>query len=418
MEVHSELTTIDEITRKATVTVPTEKFNAAYENELKKIVSRVKINGFRPGKAPRQMVETLHGESVKWEVISKIVSETLHTVVTSNSLQMVGSPKIDILKNDSNTPIEYTAEFSIYPTPVVSGYKGVAVEVEKDEVDDLAVNKVIDTFRRSKSTPKDTSRTSVQSDDIIDISVVFKSKDGSETTPEVATIGLGDGRLPKEFDEQVIGMNIGDTKEVKLSSGEEGELIYIVTLNKISQRELPEVTDEFVIGLGLEDKSVKDLLESTRKRLEEQSAAQSKEKAKNLIVEKLVELNPFQLPQPMIDDEIRNLLIRVGAVDPNKTKFEDIPIDPFRESFGEMAAKRVKANIVVDQVATAEKISPNDADMKSAFQEIATQYRVSESEARKMFTGNSLIHLAVEVTRSKTQDFLFDNASISYTSKK
>ena len=145
--------------------------------------------------------------------------------------------------------------------------------------------------------------------------------------------------------------------------------------------------------------------------------AQAKEKAKNVIVEKLIEINPFQVPQALVDDEVRNLLIRVGAVDPKNTKFEDIPVEPFRESFGEMAAKRVKANIVTDMVAQAEKITPNDEDMRNAFQEVAAQYRVSEAEARKMFTGRSLIHLAVEITRSKTQDMLVDKANVTYVKK-
>ena len=419
-EIESTITTIDEVTRKAVVQVPTNRFSAEFESAMKSYTGKAKIKGFRPGKAPRDMVEKMYGESIKWDVVSKLVSSSLDEVIKKNELQIVGSPKIDITSEDPAAKFEYTADFSIYPTPTITGYAGITVSVEKDEVAADAIEKAFDGYRRSRSTTKDTDRTEVKAEDVIDISVIFKAKDGQATAPEAATIGLGDGRLPKEFDEQVIGQKIGETRDVKLASGEEGgagEMTYSVTLNKIMERVLPDMTDEFVATLGLEQKTVADLKADLEKKFQEQADAQAKEKAKTVVVEKLIELNPFQIPQPLIDDEIRNLLIRVGAVDSKKTKFEDIPVDPFRESFGEMAAKRVKANIVTDMVAQAEKISPNDEDMKNAFQEVAAQYRTTEAEARKMFTGRSLLHLAVEITRSKTQDYLVDQAKIEYVKK-
>ena len=416
-EIESTITTIDEVTRKATVAVPAQRFQAEFNTAVKNHTGKAKIKGFRPGKAPREMVEKMYGESIKWDVVSKLVSSSLDEVIKKNELQLVGSPKIDITSEDPAAKLEYTADFSIYPTPTITGYEGLSITVEKEEVTPDAIDKVIDSYRRSRSTSKETTREVVQAEDIIDVSVVFKAKDGAETAAENATIGLGDGRLPKEFDEQMLGAKIGETRDVKLPAGDQGEMVYVVTLNKIMERELPELTDEFVAGLGQEAKTVAELKGDVEKNLSAQSEGQAKEKAKTLLVEKLIELNPFQVPQAMIDDEVRNLLIRVGAVDPKQTKFEDIPVEPFRDSFGEMAAKRVKANIVSDMVAQAEKIAPNDEDMKSAFQELAVQYRTTEIEARKMFTGRSLLHLAVEITRSKTQDFLVEKATIEYVAK-
>jgi trigger factor len=416
-EIQSTITTIDEVTRKAAVTVPVAHFQREFEVAMKNYAGKAKINGFRAGKAPREMVEKLYGESIKWDVVSKLVSSSLDEVIKKNELQLVGSPKIDITSENPSEKLEYTADFSIYPTPKITGYEGLEISVEKEEVTDEVITKTIDSYRRSRSGSKETTRTEVQAEDIIDVSVVFKAKDGAETNSENATIGLGDGRLPKEFDEQVVGLKIGETRGVKLPAGDEGEMVYLVTLNKIMERELPELTDDFVSTLGLEPKTVLELKMDIEKNLNAQSEGQAKEKAKNVLVEKIIEINPFQVPQALIDDEVRNLLIRVGAVDPKNTKFEDIPVEPFRESFGEMAAKRVKANIVTDMIAQTEKITPNDEDMKSAFQEVAAQYRVSEAEARKMFTGRSLIHLAVEITRSKTQDMLVEKAKVTYVKK-
>jgi trigger factor len=417
-DIQAQITTVDEITRKAVVSVPASQIDSEYKAAIKKYSSRAKVNGFRPGKAPVAMIEQMYGDSLRWDAVSKLVSDSLQKVVQKNELQMVGTPKIDITSNKPGSDLEFTADFSIYPTPTITGYDSISIEVEKEELTDDAVNKVIDSIRRSRATVQPTDRKMVQSDDVIDVSVVFKAKDGSETAAETATIGLGDGRLPKEFDDQVIGMQVGETREVRLASGEEGELNYSVTLNSISERVLPELTDEFVASLNEEAKTVKDLKDRISANLTSQFEAQANEKAKNVVVEKLIELNPFQIPQSMIDDEIRNLLIRVGAVDPNNTKFEDIPADPFRDSFGEMATKRVKANIVLDQVAQKENITPNDEDMKKAFQEIAAQSRITEAEARRRFTGRSMLHLAVEITRSKTQDVLIEKAKISYTPKK
>lgn len=419
MENSANVQDIDSVTRKATVSIPSSKLQTEVESAVKKYASQAKIKGFRPGKAPTQMVEKMYGDSIRWDVVSKLISDTLHQVVSSNNLQMVGTPKIDITKNEPGKDLEFTADFSIYPTPTITGYDKVKVTVEKEEVTDQGVTDVVNSYRRARATIKPVQgRDTVAADDVIDVSVVFNAKDGSQTPAETATIGLGDGRLPKEFDEQVIGMKIGETREVKLASGQAEELVYVVTLNGISERELPEFTDDFVATLGIDEKTVLEVRTNIHKKLVEQSEATAKEKAKQLVVEKLIETNEFIVPQPLIDDEIRQMLIRVGAVNAKNTKFEDIPAEPFRESFGEMAAKRVKAVIVLDQIANTEKIVPTEEDMNGAFEQVAQQYQCSVAEARKMFAGRAMLNLAVEVTRDKTQEFLVGKASIEYTSKK
>lgn len=419
MESSSNVQDIDTVTRKATVSIPSTKLQAEVETAVKKYATKAKIKGFRPGKAPAQMVEKMYGDSIRWDVVSKLISDELQQVVTKNNLQMVGTPKIDITSNEPGKDLEFTADFSIYPTPKIKGYDKVKIAVEKDEVADQQVTDVVNSYRRARANIKPVEgRDTVQADDVIDVSVVFNAKDGAQTPAETATIGLGDGRLPKEFDEQVIGMKVGETREVRLASGQAEEIVYIVTLNKISERELPEFTDEFVVGLGIDEKTVLEVKTNIHKKLVEQAEASAKEKAKQLVVEKLIETNEFVVPQPLIDDEIRQMLIRVGAVNTKNTKFEDIPAEPFRESFGEMASKRVKAVIVLDQVANEEKIVPTEEDMNAAFQQVAEQYKCSLAEAKKMFAGRAMLNLAVEVTRDKTQDFLVGKASIEYTSKK
>ena len=419
MEPQSTLQDIDPVTRHAKVSIPSEKLHIEVTSAVKKYSTKAKVKGFRAGKAPVQMIEQMYGESIRWDVVSKLISETLQDVVTKNNLQMVGTPKIDITANEPGKDLEFTADFSIYPTPTITGYEGVEVEIEKAEVTDEDVTKVVDSYRRAKATVTDvTDRDTVLADDVIDVTVTFKADDGSTTAPESATIGLGDGRLPKEFDDQVVGMKVGDSREVKLASGEKGELVYTVHLNKISSRVLPDFTDEFVATLGIDEKTAQEVKDNIRKKLVEENDRGANERSRQVIVDKLIELNDFPVPQPLIDDEIRQMLIRVGAVDPKKTEFEKIPAEPFRDNFGDMAKKRVKATVIVDQVAQAEKITPNDEDMNKAFLEVAAQYRVSEAEARKMFSGRAMINLAVEVAREKAQDFLVSKAKIKYISKK
>lgn len=418
MESNATVQDIDSVTRQAKVSIPSTKLAAEVDTALVKYTKQAKVKGFRPGKAPRQMVEKLYGESIRWDVVSKLVSSELQSVIKQNELQMVGNPKIDITVNEPGKDLEFVADFSIYPTPKISGYDGLKVSVEKDEVTDEQVTKVVDSYRRQKANVKKVEgRDAVQADDVIDISVTFKAKDGTETTPENATIGLGDGRLPKEFDDQVIGLKIGETKDITLAGGESGELVYEVTLNGISERELPEFNDEFVLTLGVDEKTALELKQGIRSKLTEQADGNARERAKANVIDTLIELNEFKVPQPLIDDEIRQMLIRVGAVNAQNTKFEDIPAEPFRDSFGEMAAKRVKGSIILDMVAQAENITPNDEDMKKAFEEVAAEYKVSELEARKMFHGRALLNLAVEVTRHKTHDFLVDKANIDYKPK-
>lgn len=420
MDMQSTITDIDSVTRKATITIPSDKFSSELAEAVDKYSKQAKVKGFRPGKAPREMVEKMYGDSIRWDVMTKLVSQSLEETVKKHELQMVGSPKIDITKGEAGSDIEFTADFSIYPTPTIAGYEGVEVSVEKEEIVDDQINGVVKSYLKSKATLAPANgRTQVQAEDVIDVSVVYKGGDGGETASEKATIGLGDGQLPKEFDDQVLGMSIGEKRSVTIPNRNGGEsLTYEVELMGIQERQLPDLTDDFVASLGIEEKTVLEMKTSIRKRMEDEAERTANERARNEIVNKLIEKNEFMVPQPLIDDEIRNLLIKVGAVDPKKTKFEDIPVEPFRGSFGEMATKRVKGTIVLDQVASQEKIVPNEDDLSKTFKDLAAMYRTTEAEARKMFTGRSLINLAVEVTRDKTQEFLVNKAKVSYTTMK
>lgn len=417
MESSSTITEIDPVTRKARVSIPLEYLSKELQQAIAKHSRNARVKGFRPGKAPVQMVEKMYGDSLRWDVISKAINSSLTEAVKKNELQIVGSPKIDILCSDPDKDLEFEAAFSIYPTPTVTQYKGIKVAVEKQEVTDKEVEETITSIRRNKADIQPAKeRNIVQADDVLDVSVRFKAKDGTFSPPEQASLGLGDGRLPKEFDEQVIGMKIGETKEVTIPGSADGEeMVYEVTLQGISERVLAELTDDFVANLGGEMKTVEELRKDIRSRLEQQAQDKAESQAEDKILDTLVEQNDFMVPQPLVDDEIRNILIRLGAVDTRKTKFDEIPVEPFRGSFESIATKHVKVAIALDQVASAEKINPDENDLKNAFQEIAQDMKCSEAEARKMYSGQALISLAVQINRRKTKQYLRAQSEVAYT---
>lgn len=424
MDYRSSVETVDEVTRRFTVEIPAELVSREMSETLANVASKTTIKGFRPGKAPKHLVEKMHGDRVRWEVANKLISSSLSDLVRSHELETVGAPQVDVSEFKPGEELKFTANVFLVPRPQITGYDSFEVTATKREPTQADIDRVIDGMRESKATVRPHPfRTTAQAGDVAETSISVSVEGGEESPREPLSIELGAGKFPKALEDALVGMNVGDSKavETEIDANHPNEelrgkrAVYNVTLSSLSEKVLPEVDDEFAKSLNINVQTVLELRLKVRERLEQELSRETKTEVQTEILNQLLQRNEFAVPQVLIDDEIRFLLVRAGILDPNKVNPQEISVERFREHFGEVAQRRVRTAIVVDRIAQQESISIEQEDVDKALQELADKHSVSLDEVRKfIMRENQLDGLRLEISRNKVLELLESRASVNY----
>ncbi len=422
----SSVTDIDEVTKQVEVSIPAEVVNQEIDAELSRIAKTTTLKGFRKGKAPKNMVERLHGSRVRMDVAHRLISSSLPEVIQKHKIDAIGDPEIDISSYEPGEQLDYKANLFLFPTPEVKDFLGVQVEAPKYEVSDEDVDAAIEELRRSKATVtkiEEGGRDVAQKGDVIDSSLVVEIE-GEEPGPaEPLVVAIGEGALPDDLEAGLLGMKVGEEKaiESKISDDHKDEALrgkvttYRVTLNGLSERILPEVDDAFAKDCELEVETALELKLKVREQLEETKSSEQKAEAQARILDAILEKNIFAVPQILVDDEIRNLLMKNGLIDPNKTDIRRFSVEPFRQGLNEVAKKRVRTAVLVDRIAEQESLTATDEDLEVAYQEMAEKSGMPLEEVKKFFADeHRRMNFSLEQTRNKVLDFLVEKAKVAY----
>jgi trigger factor len=430
MEVSSTVEDINPVTKRVQVTVSADEVLSRVEETLSRVAKTAKMKGFRPGKAPRGLVEKLHGSRVRGEVLNELITTSLSNVFKENSLSVVGQPRVTIESDATDgKALSYSAEVQILPSPEITGYDSFEITVRKRRVSDEIVEKELEKVREMNSSVRPLeSRTTVQKGDIVNSTLSIEIE-GEEASPsEPLSFLVGEGKLPEAVEESVIGRETGASVEVEVIIREDHRVerfrgkraTYRVQIDSLSERLLHELNDDFVANLGeIDGKSVATLLELRmliRDVLEEQAEREAQGEVSAKILEKILEQNEFMVPSILVDDEIRLLLIRYGLVDPEEVGVRRFDVSKFRDNLGTIAEKRVKSAVVVDRIAAQEEIKLTDEDIQTGLNELADQNSMSVQDIQMFFLKDRdrARSFFVELMREKALDFLIDRATVIY----
>lgn len=423
MSIDSEVNDVDEVTKKIRVKIPADQVNQEFDQALNEVSKTVKLKGFRPGKAPRHLVEKMHGSRVRMEVANRLISSSLEELVKDLKIEMVGSPEIEVSSFEPGELLEYTASVSIFPSPNLADYSKLKVSVTARKVEDKDVDRVMEEMRdHHAELKKNEFRSSAKQGDVVDLSVAVGLEGEQAGRPEPVVTRLGDKLLPEEVEQACEGMEIGESKSLTVTLPDDHQVpklrgqkaVYQFTLNLIYDKILPELNDEFAKKLGAGS-----LLESrlkVREQLEQATKEQTKSDVHAAIIKSLAEINKFLVPQVIIDDQIRSLLVRGGLVDPNKIDPNRISVESFRDKLGDVALERAKSTIILDKIAEIEKLQANEEEIEKALGEIAADNKVEVSEVKKYFRqGGRMVSLAMQLTRDKVLSFLEGRCEVTFS---
>jgi trigger factor len=427
MDFQSSVQDIDEVTKKVTVVVGKERVVQEYESSVKQVGRTARIDGFRPGKVPRHMVERLLGDRIKFDITNKLINEGLQSAFEQHKLNTIGSPQIDLKEMQTAKELEFSATVELVPEPTISNYLDRSVEVEKNDVTDADVKAAFDQVVESRAelTPVE-GRTEAQSGDVVALSVAIKVEDGDFARPEPFVDQLGSGKLSKQVEEQIVGLAVQGTKDIEIVADEEHpveglrgkKLAYQITLHGIYSKKLPTVDDEFVKTLGLDVETVDALTAKIKTQLVQKAEAELKGGAQAALLELIVKENEFKVPPSLVEDEIREMVGRMGFagkdVDP-----ATIDVAPFKQYFEETALKRIRTAIAVDRIGTQEEVKIDDADTKAMIAKVAEENNVTVEVATKALLDKSRIAgFIAEVRRTKVLDLLMARTRVNYIAPK
>jgi trigger factor len=417
MESTSTIKDIDAVTKQIMVTVPAEAVTRQLDSTLNRVSKTVRIKGFREGKAPTHLVEKMYGDRIKSEVHNELVSQGIRDAAKQHEISIVGAPQVSVATIEAGKPFEFNADVSVYPKPEITGFESFDISVPKREVTDEEVNQVVEYLRKTRATMKPVEgRTTLQKGDVGQAEFVVIEEGGAPSKPEPYSFCLGEAQLPKEVEEAFEGMAIGETREASVTPEGGKKITYRGTLKSLMERILPELDDAFAKLVDPSTSTVLELKLKIREGLDQEKQREHTSDVTAAVIEKLVAANDFPVPQVLIDDEIRGLLVSRGFVDPRKMNIDALPMDVFRNELGEAALKRVRAAIIIDRFVEKEGIKLEKEDMEKGLHETARAMNLPVQEAqRQIFQQERGMQFMVETLRNKGLEALRSRAKITFS---
>jgi len=385
----------------------------------------VKMDGFRPGKVPMNVVAQRYGYSVHYEVMNDKVGEAFSVAANEAKLRVAGQPRISEKEGAPEGEMHFDAVFEVYPEVKLGELSGAEVVKLSAEVSDAAIDKTIDILRKQRRTFAQRAMDSAaQEGDRVTID--FEGKIDGETFPggkaEAFQFLVGEGQMLKEFEDAVRGMKSGESKTFPLSfpadyhgkdvAGKQAD--FMVTLNKIEAANLPEVNEALAKSLGIANETVEGLRADIRKNLEREVKFRLLSRNKAAVMDALVATSELDLPKSSVQAEL-DRMIEAARADLKQRGIKDadkapIPDDIFRPQ----AEKRVRLGLVVAELVRKNELQAKPEQLKAHIDELAASYEKPQ-EVVRWYLGDNRRMAEVEsvVIENNVTDFVLSKAKVS-----
>ena len=415
---------------KLTFTESAEAFAEAMQKAYLKNRGRINVPGFRKGKAPRKLIENMYGEAVFYDDAFEIIAQPAYDeAIKADKLNPVDRPEVDIQQIGSGKELQFTIEVFVKPDITLGEYKGVAVEKNVKPITEEAVNARIDADVERASTTQDVTGRAIENGDIVNLNYAG-TVDGvafEGGTADNQTLTIGSGMFIPGFEEQMVGMNIGEEKDLNVKFPEQyhaaklagKDAVFHVKVNGIQEKVKPALDDDFAA-----DVSEFDTFEAYKKNitetLEKNEAERAEAELEDALVQKVVDAADCDIPQAMIDDEVTTMLREMemrmayqGLRFADYLKYTGQTEEQVREQYKGEATNRVKTQLVLEAIAKAEGIEATDEDHAAAIEDQAKRMGRPADEFKASLSEGQLDYLRETAGIKKTIDFLKANAVIT-----
>ena len=390
---------------KLTIEVAAEEVEKALQAAYLKQRGKINIPGFRKGKVPRQMIEKMYGAEIFYdEAANKMISEAYGKAYDECELDIVSQPSIDIVQLEKGKDFIFTAEVATKPEVKLGEYKGLKVDKYSTRVTQKEVDEEIEKERERNARTVEVTDRAVEDKDIVTLDfegfvdgVAFEGGKGTDYP-----LTIGSGSFISGFEEQLIGAEIDKEVEVKVTFPEEyqaaelagKDAVFKCTVHAIKAKELPEADDEFASEVS-ECETMEAYRAEVKQKIKDRKESEGKAKKEDQAVEQAIENAEMDIPQPMIDLQVRQMaddfarrIQQQGLTVEQYFQFTGLTQEKMMEEFEPQAVKRIKTRLVLEAIVKAENIEVSDERLDEEIQKMADAYQM-EFDKLKEYMGEA-----------------------------
>ena len=426
MQVHVE--DISSVQKKITIEIPAEQVNEEIDKAYSAIQKKAKLQGFRPGKAPMQLIKRTYSDAMRDDVMRRLYQQTLYKAMDEHKVEPLDSPTIESDILEPGVPFKYSAIFEVMPQILLNEYTGLVVSKEiyvaKPENIDGELKRMQENM--AQLIPLDEGIAIENGHTVaVDYSITVEGSPDENSGPQTAEVEVGSGRLLPGFEEQLIGLKSGDSKEFTLdlpAEGEESEStgkkgIFSVTVKEIKRKELPELDDEFAQQFGEYD-----TMEDLRAKMVEYHEKHEKDRLENelkeRVIQALVAKNPLDVPESMVKRQLDHMLENLkNRLKSQQMSLEMMGLDTesFRARFRDDAIDKVKGGLLLMALVEKENISVSDDDLSAHYEKIAAGNPEMLDRIKEYYSANQNAKSSItsEIKEDKAISYLIDHAVVT-----
>jgi trigger factor len=411
--------------KELSIEIPPAVFDRSYEKKLSDIAKSAKIPGFRQGKAPVTLVEKQYQHKVRVETLEKVINDAITEALKDNKINPLSMPHLEDVKFGDDKAISFRVFVDVFPSFDISKYKGYDFEMLIEKIDDKDVSKELEAIRLERSTyePENDDAT-VKPMDLVTLDYMEDFGDSSEESKDF-TFVVDNNYYHKDFNDHIKGMKKNEAKvfsvtypadhpEVKFAGK---AVTYTVTVKEIKNRVLPELNDEFAKEINEECKTLDELKRDITEKLQNFKKSQAKERVIEKILHKIIEENPFDVPQSFVDRQAEQML--ENLIENYKRMYgeeflKDAPLDKMKKDLLPSSEFQVKSALIVNKISEKENIVVADEELDVRIKEYASTRKIDFDKLKKEWQEQKVIqNLKDNLIMNKVYDFLVKSNNVN-----
>lgn len=421
---------LSSIKKKLSFELTAETVDAEIEKAYQKLAKTAKIKGFRPGKAPRSVVEKYYAPQMEEQVLGRLINDSYFKALVEHKVPAISDPEIvESSPLQKGQVFTYQAHVEIKPEVEVKDYTGLSLKKEKFVEDPTVVDQRLDELAIGRTQLQVSDREEAQDGDhvVIDFEGFLDGVAFEGGKADGHVLELGSKTLIPGFEEQIVGMKRGEEKDINVTFPEDygnKELagkptVFKIKLHEIKEQVAPELNDEFAKGFGLES------LQELRERLDENHRTQEQNRIDGDLRERmmtvLIERNPMEVPESMVNSQLDYMMHNIGS----RLKNQGLSLEmmgmnesSFKQMYRDTAVNQVKGSLILEGVGRQEGISVEDSEIDGRLDEIARMSNAPLETVQKHYADpDARRGLIAQITEEKVVQFLLDNSTIEEVDK-
>ncbi len=412
--------------RRLTITVPAESVDSAVKARLQQLAKTQRINGFRPGKVPVNVIKKRFGQAVRQEVSGDVMQQNFYQAIIQEKITPAGMPSFELSNDKDGEDFVFVASFEVYPEVEVKGVDDIEIEKPVVEITDEDLANMMETLQKQHAEWKEVRRKAKKDDRvIIDFVGTIDGEEFEGGKAEDFTLELGKGRMIPGFEKPLVGAKKGEDVTVEVTFPEDyhaenlkgKDAVFQVAVKKVEGQKLPDVDEEFATLFGVEEGGVEALHAEVRKNMQRELDQTLKAQVKEDVIAKLIEKNEFDIPQALIDQEVNALREqakqRFGA-QAGGQEMPELPADLFTDN----AKRRVSIGLLLGEIIKTAELKADEDKVKELIESAASAYE-DPQEVIDYYNNNQELMQQMQNVALEEQaiDWVLENAKTSDVTK-